>query len=282
MCVWDTVGALGIPSLGWLARAGLAPPRKQEYAFYDTRLGANVEHAFQALALDERRAPFTPAVWERPAGCMTDLRQCWFPGTHGDVGGGHEDEELANVTLAWMMGKLEGMLEFDEGYIVEQWRQHREWEKGRQRKMCGWGEGGIENSLKGLMRLVGSVRRTPGRYYRANRRNGRRDTGLLLSDTCETLHASVRLRWGKENLGVGDCGVYRPPALKGWALMRDLKIDGMGEEMDEGQGRMAWEYKGNGKSVGLLREDELSEMEKKLLAMDREAWERVMGRQLGE
>lgn len=68
--------------------------------FYDTSLSHQIEHAFQALALDETRPPFSPAVWERLPNDLTDLRQCWFPGNHGNVGGGWPDQNIANITLA--------------------------------------------------------------------------------------------------------------------------------------------------------------------------------------
>ena len=96
VAVWDTVGSLGIPDVDILERLGL-PRSTREFKFYDTSLSNGIEHAFQALALDEHRAPFSPAVWERPRGVMTELRQVWFPGCHSNVGGGsYEDEELAN------------------------------------------------------------------------------------------------------------------------------------------------------------------------------------------
>jgi uncharacterized protein (DUF2235 family) len=74
----------------------------KEYKFYDTNLSA-IRHAFQALALDEQRAPFTPALWERRHMDKTnvDLRQVWFPGAHSNVGGGYNDQEIANISLAW-------------------------------------------------------------------------------------------------------------------------------------------------------------------------------------
>ncbi|PTD09851.1 hypothetical protein FCULG_00008025 [Fusarium culmorum] len=95
VCVWDTVGSLGIPKIAWLDK---------------------LEHAFQALALDETRPPFSPAVWERlPENrYTTDLRQVWFPGNHGNIGGGWEDQGIANCTLAWMMDQLASIgVEFD-------------------------------------------------------------------------------------------------------------------------------------------------------------------------
>lgn len=101
VCVWDTVGSLGIPQIPWLEKIGIRPSN-DEYKWLDTSLSDRIEHAFQALALDETRAPFTPAVWERPQRdrLRTDLRQVWFPGNHGNCGGGWNDQGVANCTLA--------------------------------------------------------------------------------------------------------------------------------------------------------------------------------------
>ncbi len=48
---------------------------QDELRFYDTKLASNVLNAFQALALDEMRYSFQPAVWEKPAG-LTTVRDC--------------------------------------------------------------------------------------------------------------------------------------------------------------------------------------------------------------
>lgn len=95
---WDTVGSLGVPQVEWLNK--ISPPPTHQ--FWDTSLSDRVEHAFQALALDETRISFTPAIWERLSdnGCSTDLRQVWFPGSHGNIGGGMADPGIANITLA--------------------------------------------------------------------------------------------------------------------------------------------------------------------------------------
>ena len=79
-CLTST-GALGIPSIGPF------PPRHREYSFVNTRVAANVEYAFQALALDEHRKAFMPTLWEQPDGpsALKLLRQCWFPGVHSNV-----------------------------------------------------------------------------------------------------------------------------------------------------------------------------------------------------
>ncbi len=101
VAVWDTVGSLGIPNISLFAKLGL-PHSTIEYKFFDTNLSGIINHAFQALALDERRSPFKAAVWERTDRHQTtvDLRQCWFPGAHSNVGGGYDDQEIANITLA--------------------------------------------------------------------------------------------------------------------------------------------------------------------------------------
>lgn len=94
---FDTVGSLGIPKVSWWPWKG----GDDEYRFYDTSLSDHVLHAFQALALDETRGPFSPAVWERtPDNTTTELRQVWFPGNHGNVGGGWPDQGPSNVSMA--------------------------------------------------------------------------------------------------------------------------------------------------------------------------------------
>jgi uncharacterized protein (DUF2235 family) len=101
--VWDTVGALGIPlrAFQWL--------NDDHHGFHDTKLSRIVENAFHAVALDEHREAFKPALWGSiDAGAGQTIQQTWFPGDHGDVGGGHEDDrKLAEITLRWMQERAE-------------------------------------------------------------------------------------------------------------------------------------------------------------------------------
>jgi len=105
VAVWDTVKALGVRlPLIWRLSEG-----KTE--FHDARLDAHVNHGFHALALDERRAAYTPVLWQCPPDWAGHLEQVWFRGTHGDVGG-HLDgfpaaRPLANIPLVWMLDRLE-------------------------------------------------------------------------------------------------------------------------------------------------------------------------------
>jgi uncharacterized protein (DUF2235 family) len=112
--VWDTVGALGIPSgpLSWLN--GLIRLR-----FHDVKLSSYVENAFQALAIDERRRPFKPAIWEQQEHARAQrLEQAWFPGVHTNVGGGYADSGLSDVAFLWMKERAASCgLAFDEELV---------------------------------------------------------------------------------------------------------------------------------------------------------------------
>jgi hypothetical protein len=217
ICCWDTVGSLGIPRVGWLEGLGLQSRGMHAYEFYDTRLHPCIENAFQALALDERRGPFSPALWEKRDNDRTNLVQVWFPGVHSNVGGGYEDQGLADITLAWMISKLEPFLDFRPNFLMSLYEENRAYYKGAGEKMRWWSFGEIYNSLKGLYSLTGSKTRTPGDYYRTDPYNGRHLTKRL-KNTNEYIHASVRTRLGIEGPGVQDRGKYDPPALRDWTF----------------------------------------------------------------
>ena len=97
--VWDTVGALGIPIK--------STKRRVRYEFHDTRLSSIVDHAYHALAIDERRKSFSPTIWNTKVG-RRNTAQMWFAGVHSDVGGGYaNDHGLADITLEWMVDRAE-------------------------------------------------------------------------------------------------------------------------------------------------------------------------------
>jgi uncharacterized protein (DUF2235 family) len=93
--VWDTVGALGVPS--HFAQLLL----KERIGFHDTDLAPNVDFAYHALAIHEYRESFRPTLWTGQSPGQT-VEQVWFPGAHSDVGGGLEEQGLSNAALQWM------------------------------------------------------------------------------------------------------------------------------------------------------------------------------------
>lgn len=105
--VWDTVGAIGLPPslLGPLAVIWNA-----RYRFHDAKLSSLVRSARHAVAIDERRVLFRPALWENVAKLNGDAKgedapyqQLWFCGTHGVVGGSDADHQaLSGLALEWV------------------------------------------------------------------------------------------------------------------------------------------------------------------------------------
>ena len=104
--VWDTVAAYGFPieEMTWLWDRLVYP-----LEFVDKKLSCEVKGACQALAVDEERLSFHPVLFDEREENEEAPRidQVWFPGVHSDVGGGYPEEDLAFVTLDWMISKVE-------------------------------------------------------------------------------------------------------------------------------------------------------------------------------
>lgn len=105
--VWDTVN-----SVGWIGN-----PLRLPYTSHNP----SIEVGRHAVAIDERRAFFRENLWhpkeKKPTG-PKDLLQVWFPGSHGDVGGGYpeKDSALSKISLEWMLreAQAEGLLTIPE------------------------------------------------------------------------------------------------------------------------------------------------------------------------
>jgi uncharacterized protein (DUF2235 family) len=115
LCCWDTVASMGLPDL--LPGVKLDAEFNKRYAFHDTKINHTIEHAFHAVALDENRKVFdyTPMDSDVPG----QLSQVWFPGGHGSVGGGMEEERgLSDGALQWMFDNVKALhLELDENNV---------------------------------------------------------------------------------------------------------------------------------------------------------------------
>ncbi|KAK0559773.1 hypothetical protein OC844_004174 [Tilletia horrida] len=128
--VFDTVGALGIPGTFTL------PVVRSRFNFFDDVLPGNVQYAFQALALNENRADFTPTLWkvrsdEKHAHHQV-VKQTWFKGSHPDIGGGFYEHGLSDITLAWLVAQLQDhaegpLLVFDTDLIKRTQDRTRLW-----------------------------------------------------------------------------------------------------------------------------------------------------------
>jgi uncharacterized protein (DUF2235 family) len=123
--VWDTVVAYGLPvdELTQAVDKWVWPMK-----FRDDSLLPNVQHARQALSLDDERRTFHPIPWNETAEkdlvrnnqvAGGRLQQVWFAGMHADVGGGYPDDGLSYVPLCWMIKEAaEKGLRFEPSVVV--------------------------------------------------------------------------------------------------------------------------------------------------------------------
>jgi len=99
--VWDTVDALGLPLKKLNTFVDWMPMFRHK--FHNLSLSASVEHARQALAIDDERLIFHPKIWDKEIKDYQTLKQVWFCGMHTDVGGGYKEQELSDIPLLWMI-----------------------------------------------------------------------------------------------------------------------------------------------------------------------------------
>ncbi|KAL8707608.1 MAG: hypothetical protein Q9220_007395 [cf. Caloplaca sp. 1 TL-2023] len=271
--VWDTVGGLGEDKLSW----------------HDTSLGSIVEHGYHMLSLNERRGFFAPTLWESPniPRSLETLEQCWTAGDHSNVGGSWVEQQLSDITLAWMMSRFDALgVKFDQNYLYHEYEKLNDWVKtkgpaaGYPANMSPrqWGEGrsGEIYTFKNVG-WGGRVQRTPGEY-----------PGL--KNTNETMHPVVRYRHfckNKDHLGADDGSAFNPSSLNGWTWPSAQKDGKIGEGQPTTVSGPLKYTKG-----GLqIPESPMGKYEKQLLAIynedpglqarDGSIWEKVLGGKTG-
>jgi Uncharacterized alpha/beta hydrolase domain (DUF2235) len=114
------------------------------------------------LALNEHRAPFSPTLWNlEPDNKSSKLKQCWFPGYHGNVGGGDPTHDMSDITLAWMVQQITNFtdLEYSTQYLLDSRKTF-----GPNKMNIPWGCAPIQETDTGIFLLAGSKPRTPGEY----------------------------------------------------------------------------------------------------------------------
>lgn len=91
---WDTVSAVRS-----------FRPGKRKFAFVHNEVPPNVNHAFHAVSLHEKRKSFRPLFWEK-AHPETRVEQRAFVGCHSDIGGGLANPGLSTLSLLWMVSRI--------------------------------------------------------------------------------------------------------------------------------------------------------------------------------
>ncbi len=143
--VWDTVDAYGLPInelantftdlFRWTGLYWLSLRFKEQFRLRENDLHPLIVNGYHALAIDDERHAFHPKMWieKTPLDPRTmeplkranetvmkfvngageiiappaerDIQQVWFTGMHSNVGGGYPQDQLAHVSLLWMMEK---------------------------------------------------------------------------------------------------------------------------------------------------------------------------------
>ena len=75
----------------------------QQGLFHDLHVSPAVGRAAHAVALDETRKAFEPNLMNKREG----ITEVWFPGVHGDVGGGLAETGHSDGALRWMCQQME-------------------------------------------------------------------------------------------------------------------------------------------------------------------------------
>ena len=213
--VWDTVGALGIPlfSIEGLSRSTLG--------FLQTGLRISIQHAFHALAIDEHRKSFSPTLWTKnihkgahaapsaPPRPVDKTEQRWFVGAHANVGGGYQNDTLAQLPLEWMMRKaaLHG-LAFRDVLTIDEDAVH----------------GQISDSFGAFLKGGYRILKFWHPYYRPIGAPPIDSTEKTTNNVNETIDVSVFHRWRKVSN-------YRPKNLTDWARRHDIEIAALRESV---------------------------------------------------
>lgn len=197
--VWDTVGALGIPTryslLSWI---------NKKHQFHNTVLSTFVKSARHAVAIDEHRKDFAPTLWDnfeklnagagfKEGAPDAPYQQVWFPGVHSSVGGGGERRGLSDQALDWVLdgASLAGLSLDSSQYsrIFELKPNYKEY---------------LEPTAK-----QGLAYKLMNRFGGGDRENG--PTQLF------EVSVSARRRWLDQPANLSDEKQYRPPTLSGAA-----------------------------------------------------------------
>jgi hypothetical protein len=110
------------------------------------KLGKKIKHAYHALAIDEQRKFYPPAVWDTTQAAKEQtIEQVWFAGAHSNVGGGYPNPVLSDQAFLWMVSKARPMLDFDEDFLDRRVEKLAEDEA----------RGVLVDPIKGVWRLFG-------------------------------------------------------------------------------------------------------------------------------
>ena len=201
--IWDTVGSLGV-SLPFMPHIS-----KEDFAFLETDLHINHRYAYHALAIDEHRKAFAPTLWTKkttkqdddvPPRTLDQVEQRWFVGAHANVGGGYEDDLLAQIPLGWLMQKaISKGLVFTDNVVID-----------GDETVCS-----IRDSYKEMADGFYELITAGQRHYRPVGVDPEDVGDAIVTTINESIDATVFERWRMDTM-------YRPQNIDEWAKRRGL------------------------------------------------------------
>jgi len=230
--LFDTVGAMGIPSLFDPLGYGVNDLVKRQKPrgffrrnFMPNRIfPKNLQNACHALAVDEHRNHFSPTLWEKYDHCTDDewkekIEQRWFIGAHSNVGGGYPDNMLSNRPLYWMYKNAKAHELYMGDFNLTHEKVHLSEE--------------ISDTYSPLMALAYKIM-SLGRYFRpidnlqkGNRSRVKNNHPETINDSSQTIDCTVFERMEKDP-------TYRTRNLMD--LPRDIMLELKHEALERDQG----------------------------------------------
>jgi hypothetical protein len=223
-----------------------------------------------------------------------NLKQVWFPGIHSNIGGGEAEQELQDITLAWMMSQMREAchIEFDEDYVQILFGPRAPVPNYR-----NWSSGLIDTSnFLWVYHIAGTHHvRSPGQYFVVDGETGaavhdppNSNSLKPLENTQERIHSSVRIRLARNGPGINDKGSYIAEALTphrwrdwngrrrhGWTCERvesdeDVELAAEAQKCfpHEEKAQFLWRSKSAGLEKGKLLAEETDEKWPKVLIED--------------
>ena len=126
---------------------------------------------------------------------LSSVEQRWFVGSHGNVGGGSEDDLLAQLPLNWLIGKAE-----QHGILLRQALDVDEDAAGE-----------IDDSFKAFLKGAYALRHAEQRHWRPIGRPPEPWTHMVMHTINEIIDASVRmLAHGRQIPAIEPGGIGSP------------------------------------------------------------------------
>ena len=218
--VFDTVAAMD-----GIHRSG--EKISSDVVFEHGTVDERVERAVHIVSLDEDRIAFEPTLMNRDESNPERITEIWFPGVHGDIGGGYWHDGLADLSLSYMIDRCRESLGQDirieesgaeeiRGLLAAQ---------GQILKLLDADDILIHPNVSGMAHAhtVGFGKMYPKEVRKVCVRDN--DRPLATSECRPLVHHSVKARFDL-------VPEYRPPALRGTRL--ELLLPGGGRQEVDG------------------------------------------------